>query len=234
MAIAFDKNLAEGNHGVNGWTTSGNLDTSLSNFIGIGVAFATGSTPSVSDNMGNGTYSARTAYSGAAVAVQLFYKFNPAVGAGHTWTIAGTGIVASMAILTFKTVKTASDPYDQESGSTYFATTPATPGAYTPTNDNSVVLSFLSHNATSPAFTCTGFTIKDQIGLTGGSNYGICSAYVIQTSKTSVNASWADTSGNQGGVDQANFDEPGGAAVIIPTRGLNLQQAVKRASYFVF
>lgn len=231
MAIAFDKNLAEGNHGVNGWTTTGTLDTSASNLIVVGVGFATGTTPSVSDNKGN-TYAARTAYSGAAVAVKLFYIYNAAVGTGHSWTLAGTGIVASMAILTFSSAKTASDAYDQESGNTYFATTPATPGAYTPTNDNSVVVSFLSHNNTSPAFTCTGFTIKDQVVLSGGSNYGICSAYVIQGSKASVNASWADTSGNQGGVDQANFDAPGGGAAFIAIPGLNIRQAVRRGSLY--
>lgn len=232
MAITFDKNLGEGNHGVNGWTTSGSLDTSASNLIVVIVGFATGSTPSVSDNKGNGTYSALTAYSGAAVAVQIHYKFNAAVGTGHTWTLAGTGIVASMAILTFAGAKTASDAFNKESGSTYFATSPATPGSFTPDNDGSVVVSGLSHNNTSPAFTCTGFTIKDQVVLTGGSNYGVCSAYVIQTTKTAVNASWADTSGNQGGVDQANFDAPGGGAVFVATPGLNIRQAVKRSNYY--
>lgn len=214
MAITFDKNLAEGNHGVNGWTTTGTLDTSASNLIVVGVGFATGSTPLVTDSKGN-TYTAKTTYSGATVAIKLFYASNPTVGTGHTWTLSGTGIIASMAILTFAGVKTASDPFDKESGATYFGTTPATPGAFTPTNDNSVVVSFISHNNLNPTFTCTGFTIKDQIGLTGGSNYGICSAYVIQTSKVSVNASWSDTVNNQGGVDQANFDEPSGAAATV-------------------
>lgn len=232
MAIAFDKNLGEGNHGVNGWTTSGSLDTSASNLIVVIVGFASGTTPSVSDNKGNGTYTARSAYSGAAVAVQIHYKFNAAVGSGHTWTVAGSSILASMAILTFSGAKTASDAYDQESGNTYFASSPATPGAYTPTNDNSVVISGLSHNNTSPAFSCSGFTIKDQIALSGGSNYGVCSAYVIQGSKASVNASWTDTSGNQGGVDQANFDAPGGGAAFIAIPGLNIRQALKRGSLY--
>lgn len=211
MAIAFVNNLAEGNHGTGTWTTTGTIDTSLSstNFIVVGVGFSTGSTPVVSDNKGN-TYTPRTAYSGAAVAVQLFYIFNPSTGSGHSWTVTGTAILASMAIMTFSGVKSASDPYDQESGATYFATTPATPGAYTPTLDNSLVCSFISHNNSSPAFSCSGFTIKDQVNLTGGSNYGVCSAYQIQGSKTSVNASWSDTSGNQGAVNQANFNEPGG------------------------
>lgn len=232
MAITFDKNLGEGNHGVNGWTTSGSLDTSASNLIIVGVGFATGSTPSVTDNKGNGTYSALTAYSGAAVAVQMHYKFNAAGGTGHTWTLAGTGIVASMAILTFAGAKTASDAFNKESGSTYFATSPASPGSFTPDSDNSVVVSFVSHNNTSPAFLCSGFTIKDQVVLSGGSNYGICSAYVIQTNKTALNASWTDTSGNQGGVDQANFDAPAAGVSFIARPGLAVLQAVNRAGTY--
>lgn len=231
MPIAFDKNLAEGNHGTGTWTTTGTLNIATGVFVVVGVGFATGSTPVVTDLAGN-TYTGRTAYSGAAVAVRLFYAYNVTGNAAMTWTVTGTGILASMAIMSFSGVNTASDPYDKESGSTYFATTPATPGAFTPTNDNSLVVSFLSHNNTSPAFACASFTIKDQVALSGGSNYGVCSAYVIQTSKASVNASWSDTSGNQGGVNQANFDAPGGGPAFLPREQYLIMQAVNRASRF--
>ena len=219
--IAFVNSLGEGNHGTDGWTTSGSLNTSTANFIVVGVGMSVGVTPTVSDNKSN-TYTPLTKYSGSAVAVQGFYAYNPSVGSGHTWTISGTGLLASMAIMTFSGVKTSADPFDKESGTSYFGSSPAEPGAFTPTNDNSLVVSFLSHNNGSPAFSCSGFTIADQVGLTGGSNYGTCSAYVVQGTKTSVNASWTDTTLWQGGITQVNFEVQGGASIAVPAGSLAL------------
>ncbi len=147
----------------------------------------------MADSKGN-TWTQLTGYNtGADAYVKVWYVANPIVGTGHTFTV-GTGgsVDASAYIAGFSGVVT-SAPFDQQNGATVASSATIQPGSITPTQADCLIICGLSSYDAS-ALTATinsGFTITDQAGFSSGNYFGGGLAYLVQSTASAVNPTWA-------------------------------------------
>lgn len=171
--------------GVNGGTTSA-IDTTGANLIVLSVIwYHPGGTPTVSDSKGN-TYTALTsitAVSGSS-RLNLYYCYAPTVGTGHTFTIAGSGIYAGVGAAAFSGA--ASSPLDAQTGATAAATT-VQPGSITPSVADALLISAAGFDSSGTISVNGGFTEVSELAFSGGVNFGVQLAYLIQTSAAAAN-----------------------------------------------
>lgn len=180
--------------GANGGTSS-SIDTTGVTLIVIAISrYTAGGALTVSDSKGN-TWTALTEKaSGSAVfcASRLYYCASPTVGSGHTFTNGGTGIYAAGVVIALSGTH-ASSPFDQQSGS-YMAGSGSSilPGSVTPTEDNEIVITGVAENGTPGTRAINGgFTIQGNVNHSGGVNYGVALAYLIQTTAAAANPTWS-------------------------------------------
>lgn len=203
--------------GPSGGTTTG-IDTTGADLIVVYVSSTHfGSNPSLSDSKGN-TWTALTRYSdsGGDVSIKGFYCVAPSVGSGHTFTVSGSYMYASIAVVGLVGAK-ATSPFDQEAGSAASGTS-LSPGSVTPSEGNEIVLSALNVNPAATASIDGGFTVLGYKALVGGSSLGIALAYLIQTSATAANPAWSWT-GSQTSVGCSSTFKAaagGGGGVAVP------------------
>lgn len=157
--------------------TTSAINTTGANFIAVSLSDAGTAT----DNMGN-TYTYLTTHTGSAPSFRLAYCENPTVGSGHTFTT--TGSFPCICVAVFSGVATGS--FDQQTGS---AT--GSPGAITPSFNNELLVTGCGLNSATAATINGGFTITDNAPYTPGQNYGGALAYLIQTTATVANPTWA-------------------------------------------
>jgi hypothetical protein len=117
--------------------------------------------------------------------VRLFGAFNPTVTSSMTFTSTGDYIgPAPIAVMIYSGV--ASGP-DQTNGSPTSLST----GNITPTNANELIISCFSNQNGAAASAVTSLTLLDSVyGGSSWTNMGEASAYAIQTTKTTVGATW--------------------------------------------
>lgn len=117
----------------------------------------------------------------------IFYCLAPAVGSGHTFNWNHGSAFPSIYVLACSGVKQTS-PLDQEAKAQSL-----TPGSITPSQDGEIVITGYCTNGGSGTPTIgSGFTVSDALAfLTSGDNEGGGLAYLIQTTATAANPSWA-------------------------------------------
>lgn len=171
--------------GLNG-ATSSSIDTTGASLLVIAVAY--GGTITVSDSKGN-TWTALTAYANGGQKQRIYYAVNPTVGTGHTFTVGGTSVVASFAASSWSGVDTTT-PFDVQAGTG--GAGPITAAgigspSMTPANNGSLVITSCSQAAVVSGLTASGtFTALDAVAFSSGVNYGIATAYVIQTTAATI------------------------------------------------
>src|SRR5574343_2043522 len=120
--------------------TTGSIDTSGANLIVLAVGSMSGGSPSISDSKGNSYTPLASADTDDLGRVRLYYCVSPTVGSGHTFTVSGTGIYASLAAAAFSGVNTA-DAFEAESTNfSNTAGTSGTPGSITPAADGALIV----------------------------------------------------------------------------------------------
>ena len=173
--------------------TSASINTTGANFLCVVFVENGSSSHTVSDSKTN-TWHYRTVNSSGSGPQEMIiaYAYNATVGTGHTFTLSAGDVGSAGAFMAFSGVQT-TDPYDVEnkagSGS---AGTSAQPGSVSPTNDNSLIISGAGLNSGGGTISVNqSFTITDQLPFTGGNNYAVCGAYLIQTTKGAVNPTFS-------------------------------------------
>jgi hypothetical protein len=180
--------------GQHGGTTSG-VNTTGANLIVVLISSDSANAKTLSDSKGN-TWSAKTAYADFPATdneIRAYVATNPSVGPGHTFTVSGSNIFASIAVLSFSGAHS-SGPFDQQAGQGVASGTSAQPGSVTPSEDNELLIAALTFEVSNTISVNSGFTIAGQANLIGGVSYGIAAAYKIQTTAGAENPtfSWAN------------------------------------------
>lgn len=153
----------------------------------------------LSDSKSN-TYTALTEKLAGAQSLRLFYCVNPTVGSGHTFTIAGTTVVAAIAVNGFS--GNAVSPFDVQNGTGNNSPVGSIqPGNVAPTQDNELIISAYSAGSSSNLVTVnSSFTISDQVIFSNSPlHYAIALGAVIKgagTSGVNVNPTWTITGGD--------------------------------------
>lgn len=182
--------------GSSGATTAA-IDTTGANLIVIAISYdgaATGIT--VSDNKSN-TWTALTASPTGSPQARLYYCYNPTVGTGHTFSVAGTSGFDPIAVAAFS--GSASSPVDQQNGAFIGSgvNNALAPGSVTPTVDNELCVTATGFNAAGTPFSINdSYTILEQIDMVGSTTYGLALGYRIETTATATNPTWTRGVGN--------------------------------------
>ncbi len=129
----------------NGYTTDAQNVSGSPTFLIVWMAYQGGSTPTLSDNKSN-SYTAvdpvSSAYTGDAKYIKAFYAWSGVTGGSDlTFTVAGSGIAASLHWQAYTGTRTSSDPYVTKTDAANFYLTPGSftsiqPGAITATSGN--------------------------------------------------------------------------------------------------
>lgn len=228
MAFALVANVGAA---TGGSTTTGAANTTGANLIVICIG-ANGVVVAPSDSKGN-TWTALTQRtSGAVGATQIFYCLNPTVGSGHTFTSGGG--FPTVTVTAWSGAATSS-VFDVETGATSASASSLATGSVTPANANSLVIASvgISDAMTGTAAITGGFTVSNAIYGQPGVTEGGGQAYLIQTSAAAANPTWSGWSpAGSCAAAIAVFKAAAGGPAFIAAQGLNIRQAVKRASYY--
>ena len=183
--MAFTFLLHASNQGVSGCTiTLGNTGTGSTNLIVLAkTSFNIVGTDTISDNMGNGAPIALTEHGGGSqYESQLYYYLNPAVGAGHTVTIASS-YACGFAGETFSGA--ASSQTILENGAGGLSGTSFATGAVTPNSANNLIVATAgggdSPTFATPITASNSYNITDQLSAASDPANGIVMAYLIQS-----------------------------------------------------
>lgn len=237
MAIALVTSVSAASATTAGVTTGGVDTTGATGLIAMaGTAINQGT---VTDSKSN-TWNGLTTHvnNGGNVYGQLFWCIPTSVGSAHTFSLGGLASYAALCVLAFNStdIVTLYDGHENGVDNTGAAT--IQPGSITPgdvTNDVSVVgVCYLD------AVSCSsvaGYTLQENQASDGTvTHVGSAIAYLVGTGgATNPVITPSGGGGPRASACIASFKfSGGGAAVIIPPRGLNLRQAVKRAGFFIF
>lgn len=217
--------------GASGGTSAG-VDTTGATLLVVSVSwYGSSARPTLTDSKSN-TWVALTEQKFSVAGNVLFYCKNPTAGSGHTFTLSGSSIYSCGQMEAFSGTNT-SAPFDVESGATSSAFSLAT-GSITPTVDGCVIVAGLSAGDGTAGYSIgSGFTVTDAYNHNPSAAEGGAAAYLIQTTAAAVNPTWsASTPGSSPGVAAtiAAFKPATGGPAFIAAQGLNLRQAVRRAS----
>ncbi len=192
--------------------TTAAINTTGATFVAFSLSYLTTNQPLISDNKGN---AAPTCLAPRAVSAggsnRLCYLLSPAVGAGHAFTVTGTGnIYATVAVAAFSGMSSAT--YTGLSNGTAVAgpTSSFQPGSVTPRSAGDLVIATIS--AQFAGFTVldigSGFSISTQVTSHGAVNFGAALAYLVSPAGAPVNPTWTDSLSEGAGLTIASFSQP--------------------------
>lgn len=162
------------------------INTTGANFLIAAVChYGPFTIASFTDSKGN-TWNALNKYGAGSTAIQLYWSKPTTVGTGHTVSVTGTTIYPMLQFAAFSGVNAA--PFDQQSG----AFDVATPGALTPANNNSLIVTAVCSGG-GPDTVTGGFSMLDSRAALGGVYFGGGMAYTVQGTAASANPTWSAT-----------------------------------------
>lgn len=177
--------------GVSNFSTPTPIDCTGATFIGFGAgwfsSFAPGTDFTFGDSSGN-SYVHGTITTISDISTAVFYKANPAVSNAMTFSVTGN-LIGAFAAECFSGVDTAS-PFDVQSvGGTQASSLTVQPGALTPSNANSLLLTVYTENRNDGTPTIdSGFAaFSSGVNYTpyaGGSNYACGMSFLVTSSNT--------------------------------------------------
>lgn len=186
--------------------TTGTIDSSSCNLIVItSVQDSSGAIVNPTDNKGN-TYTALTpVLNGYVTRETMYYKYNPTVGSGHTFTVDGGASVIYPALQVQCFSGAPSSPFEVEAGNASGSTTNLV-GSVAPLNAGDVMVTGCSwYNDTTAATIDSGFTISGQNLSVSGQAYSAGMAYLVTTDAGSKNPTWTNNPSNASACSIAVF-----------------------------
>lgn len=173
-----------GQQGASNSETTGAINTTGASLLVIGISpYQGGSGTTVFDSMSN-TWTPLSTYNDGTEITQLFYAANPVVGAGHTFSVSGSGIFCPICVAAFAGVALSS-PFDVQNGNTSGTQT----GSVTPTVGGALLIAAVGCTG-NPSAIDSGFTVLDIVNYVGGQSIGLGLAYLIQTGAAAENPTW--------------------------------------------
>jgi hypothetical protein len=155
---------------------------------------------SITDSKGN-TWIPRIEGTQGNVHTRLYYAENPVVGAGHTFSVNGSGVYPAVCVSAFAGTVLAS-VFGQESSFVENGgvnTQPA--GLITPSEDGMVFVTAIGQPSAVSGHTVNlGFAVIGQLPFNGSSNEGLAMAWMIQPTAAAINPQWSWSSGFTTGV----------------------------------
>lgn len=220
-AIAIVQHVAAGDAGTHNAATTASIDSTGATIAIASAAWyaGLGGVIAVSDSNDNMTWTLNT-WTGLTVqtlsslySTRLFYAKNLTTSTTHYFRGTGTSTYSSIQVAVFSGVDLTT-PFDQENGTVNGAFTTAQPGAVTPTNANSLVVSGITQETNASTLTINGtWAITDQIGEVGGTVSGGALAYNIQSGgPSSDNPTWTSSIATLGALTIASFNPTAAAA----------------------
>lgn len=188
--------------GATGPTASGSFTTTGSNLIVVSVAMdVTGNAgastlPTLIDSKSN-TWT-QAVQVGTNRSSTIFYSINPVTGTGHTFTVGGIqgGVTQNsnlFACATMSCYSGASGGLGTTNSNQTFSSTTTTTGSVTPAFNGSLFITCLAydHVTQTPSIN-DSLTVDDRIAYLAGTNTGIASAHLIQTTAGALNPTWTN------------------------------------------
>lgn len=243
MAVAF---IAKGSAGSSGGgaVTSGSINMTGANFLILIASYFTATnplgTPSDSINGTTGWTRAVTVanVSAGTVSTDIWYNANASSGS-MTFTAGAALTFPSIIVFGFSGVATSSALDKTNSASTGGASTlqPGTTG--TLTDGNELIITGAGEVSVTDVTGISGSYLPspagEHLGTSGGNYQGTAGAYLIKSSDTGAeNPTWTFNASERYNAAIATFLPGAGGVTVIPRQGMNIGQAVKRASYFIF
>src|SRR5690606_14939955 len=126
--------------------------------------------------------------------LRRYYCVNPAVGAGHTFTLSGSNVYGNIQMQAWSGVDTA-DPLEAETGATRTnGVSPLSSGAVSPANDGALLVAHYAGFANPLAFNGSpAFTVVTNVTGVDSVYYTIGGAYYVQDTAGSINSGWSWT-----------------------------------------
>jgi hypothetical protein len=197
-----------------GFGTSGAINATGATLL-VGVTCGAGAASIPSDSQFN-TWSALTSQNGSFSGfTDIVYVANPTVSGSQTFTLAASPSSTPSGCFVALTGVATVSPFDGQQNGASAVSSPAQPGAVTPVNASSLIVSGLGGTVSSIA-SVTGMTLLDSVAVIGGVAFSSALAYVIQVGGPSaVNPTWTytDASGTDGIV--IGCFEPGGVSGVL-------------------
>lgn len=144
-----------------------------------------------SDSKSNIWLPATTAQDGGGSGlIKIFYSQGGSFGSGHTFTPAGSFAAGCFAAFS-GSVSSPLDQFSQALGQQA--------GSVTPSDDNQLLIAGYGDLFTSSSISINGgFAPIDCVAISGGSNYAITMAFLVQSAKTAANPTWSDATADTG------------------------------------
>jgi hypothetical protein len=174
--------------------TSSAINCTGADLIFITVAGGTNATPppSISDSSGN-TWSAVPNVNGLGSSgrAQVVYVHNPTVTSSQTFTI--TAITNNWEYPSFTVYAYSGSITSGAVLDVYNDSTTTSPGSITPSQGNSLIVTGIQDQSTSPSSVNDSFTNQLQAAFRGGENYSCQSATLVQATAAAINPTWSST-----------------------------------------
>jgi hypothetical protein len=176
--------------------------------VSVGSYGLSGATvTSVTDSKGN-PYTGLTSRAFISAVHRWFYVLAPTVGAAHTVTVNGSGLIYP-GVVAYAFAGVAS--YQTESGATAASGASLASGSVTPSEAGALILTGVcGQNAATDTVTPVGFTVTSTPSV-GGVNMQTSAAWQVQGAAAAINPTWAFT--------PAQAQMAVGSAVFLPAAG---------------
>lgn len=194
--------------------TTGTINTTGANLLVACVStHGYGPMPQLTDSKGNSWTLAASSLEFQDGEMRLFYSVPASVGAGHSFTIGGSSVLASISVMAWAGAH--ASPFDKASGAGV-AGTSIQPGSVTPAENNELLITCLTNTGDSSNSSRSingNFTIAGQVGQSATVNYSmsIASAYLVQTAAGAANPTWTYPVNNTANAVIATFKTAAGA-----------------------
>lgn len=183
--------------------TTGTIVTTGANHIVVNVAYFPGQTGLAVTDSNSNTYTPRQAKIVGDSGNRLFDCHDPIVGPGHTFTVSGTNVYASIQVAAFSGITT----FDQENIDGGMGTavggwaTLSTGSNLTPSQATTLVVTGLASGGTFSGATINdGFTVTDSTAYLAANYIGGSLAYKFLSAATPTSPTWANAEAASDGV----------------------------------
>jgi hypothetical protein len=180
--------------GANGGTTPA-LDTTGANFVVVNIAIDSYYYGQLSDSNSN-HYTTLTHHLDSPILRMYYTDIAPTVGAGHTWTVAQTGIYVSVCVEAWSGIVQPS-PFDagMDVGVHSASATSLATGSMTPSAGRKLVVTAMGLwvAGATPYTVDSSFTNVDGVLPSSGVNYGSGMASLVQSTGAAVNPTWSES-----------------------------------------
>ena len=192
-------------------SVSSAINTTGSNLIIVAIAsYNPNTAPVLSDSAGN-TWTALTeVVEGGITRLRLYYSYAPTTSATHTFTCTGTDIYVGFSVTAYSGAS--SSPFDVENSnkSNGVSIATLTAGSVTPSVDDELIVAAIASGSIgeqSPLSINSGFTIANTSVNLSGEAFGVSLAYIIQTTKGTVNPTFSWTGNAETATSIATFKD---------------------------